>query len=665
MPTAPSVASGASVGHSETRTCGASFPLAQMAFPFSGEWTPRKTPSTSSGASAPMPTAQRPHSHSHYSTSNNRTNDVATGPMAALIGPRPTTAAEPTDSRNVARRLRRQVPHQPIAQLEHHYHQRQQQQQQRPRLGTTATAIACGPSAASLSSSSSAAAAVALRTLRELSTSTVTCGALETSAVQSHRSVRAGTDSRSGSRERHEPTARACADSAKRTPYEQWRRLKRARTASGNSCASTSSSSSFASYVVNPQTGRHDFGLSSGDDDDVDSVTSGVDEATDGHEAQEERPLSSSVLQQIVAPSLPPPPYPVDPYHFYCKATGTTTGARTATAHVTSLLAALFTDCGIEAIFHPLKCKFKCLKYVHYSHVEFVARVYAHARTLLVEFQRRSGSVLLWDGLYRILHQKLVVIVDPAALPCPQSSGQKRVARNSVSSALRDRAVGPPHRDRASTLTPSQSVDHGTRIWRALSLKKPTPSSGVEAMKIMLTSRCLDAMREGCAGLAELTEDVQNSCLVAHAELVVPLIQAVEATDLGMSRCAIGALANIACAVPRFPETELVLAQRTAQQLRMQAIPVVLAQVEHANKQSLFSIELLRECARALGAFARLVSEVESAALAASSVHDERCVRVLRLYAKHRDAQLASHCRAALEQLYRNVSSLRCSIANK
>ena len=121
------------------------------------------------------------------------------------------------------------------------------------------------------------------------------------------------------------------ADSAQRTPYERWRRLKRARTASGNSCASTSSSSSFASYVVNPQTGRHDFGLSSedDDDDDVDSVTSGVDETTDGHEAHDERPLalssSSSVLQHIVAPSLPPPPYPVDPYHFYCKAPGTTT----------------------------------------------------------------------------------------------------------------------------------------------------------------------------------------------------------------------------------------------------------------------------------------------------------------------------------------------------
>ncbi|KAI9906321.1 hypothetical protein PsorP6_003790 [Peronosclerospora sorghi] len=109
----------------------------------------------------------------------------------------------------------------------------------------------------------------------------------------------------------------------------------------------------------------------------------------------------------------------------------------------------------------------------------------------------------------------------------------------------------------------------GTQIWRTLSLKKPTPSSGVEAMKIMLTSRYLDAMREGCAGLAELREAVQSSCLVAHANLVMPLIQAAEATDLGMSPCAVGALANIARAVPRFPETELALARQTAQQLRV------------------------------------------------------------------------------------------------
>ncbi|KAF4323415.1 hypothetical protein BBO99_00003128 [Phytophthora kernoviae] len=396
------------------------------------------------------------------------------------------------------------------------------------------------------------------------------------------------------------------------TPYEQWRRLRRARTVSGNSNASTSSTSSFASYVVNPQTGRKDFGLGSDDEEEEEEEEAMVDE-----EIQTDVP---SVLQHIVAPSLPPPPYPVDPYHFYCKIKRENSGAGTAASDVTSTLAALFNESGIEAIFHPLKCKFKCLKYVHYSHVEFVVRVYAHQRALLVEFQRRSGSVLLWDGLYRILYQKLSSMIDANALQCPQSSGQKRMARDNTADVIPVR-----------------------------------PHSGVEAMKIMITSRYLDAQREGCAGLAELTEDVQNSCLVAHAGLVVPLVGAVAVTDLSMSRCAVGALANIARAVPRFPHTELVLARRTAQELRMQGTPAVLAQLEHATEQSLFSIELLRECARALGALARLLSEVDPHFAVASSVHDERCVQILRVHAKHRDAQLASHCCAALEELHLNA----------
>ncbi|KAL4160400.1 hypothetical protein PRNP1_000969 [Phytophthora ramorum] len=487
---------------------------------------------------------------------------------------------------------------QPIAQLEHHYHRQQQRHKVDgpPSLRASTSRL---PSAVELRRSDGKAA---------LSRSH---GApvLRSSASPRHSDINA-------------------------TPYEQWRRLRRARTASGNSCASTSSTSSFASYVVNPQTGRPDFGLGSDDEED--------------EEVEEEEEVPS-VLQHIVAPLLPPPPYPVDPYHFYCRPKRKNSGAGTAAADVTSTLATLFAECGIEAIFHPLKCKFKCLKYVHYSHVEFVVRVYAHQRTLLVEFQRRSGSVLLWDGLYRILHQKLAPVIDATALPCCQSSGQKRVAAEHGSNQLSN------HYQPATPTLPLDDGGFGTQIWRTLSLKKPTPSSGVEAMKIMLTSRYLDAMREGCAGLAELTEDVQNSCLVAHADLVTPLVQAAETTDLSMSRCAVGALANIARAVPRFPENELALAQRTAQQLRIQATPVVLAQLEHASERSLFSIELLRECARALGAFARLVTEVDPRSVAASSVNDERCVRILRLHAKHRDPQLASHCRAALEQLCLSV----------
>lgn len=429
-----------------------------------------------------------------------------------------------------------------------------------------------------------------------------------------------------------------------RTPYEHWRRLRRARTTSGNSCASTSSTSSFASYVVNPKTGQFDCELES----DVQSNEEEAENRSSIRNLNKDKPKEPPfVLERIVAPVLPPPPYPVDSYHFYSKSKRTNTGAGTAAAEVTSTLAALFTGCGIEAIFHPLKCKFKCLKYVHYSHVEFVVRVYAHQRALLVEFQRRSGSMLLWDGLYRILYQKLVPIIDATALPCSQSSGQKRIANDIAASPGFTQALNLQTRQ-------SCSLDHEglcNQLWQTLSLKKPTPSSGVEAMKIMLTSRYLDAMREGCAGLAELTEDVENSCLVAHASMVTPLIQAAGATDLSMSRCAIGALANIARAVPRFPESELLLARQTALQLRSEATPVILRQLEDANEHSLFSIELFRECARALGAFVRLVSEVDPRAVAASSINDERCLRVFCLHAKHRDAQLASHCRAALEQL--------------
>ncbi|GMF12812.1 unnamed protein product [Phytophthora lilii] len=580
------------------------------------------------------------------------------------------------DSRAAARRLRRQYPQQPIAQLEHHYHRQHQRPSQPqpvhnsrgffdgpPRLVSSHSSTSSASSASSLHSSTSR-----LPSKMELRRSETghakaalsrSHGALGIPVFRSSRTTKvsasASNDGFSPSSNGHSLRTENNGGGVQSTPYEQWRRLRRARTASGNSCASTSSTSSFASYVVNPNTGRHDFGLGSDDEND-DEEEEDLDSLMDVEEEEEpDRPDGlPSVLQHILAPSLPPPPYPVDPYHFYCKPKRTNTGAGTAAAEVTSTLAALFADCGIEAIFHPLKCKFKCLKYVHYSHVEFVVRVYAHQRTLLVEFQRRSGSVLLWDGLYRILHQKLTPIIDSTALPCSQSSGQKRVARDSASASA-DHSIGS---NQHAAHISSRSSDHevlGTQIWRTLSLKKPTPSSGVEAMKIMLTSRYLDAMREGCAGLAELTEDVQNSCLVAQADLVTPLVQAAKATDLSMSRCAVGALANIARAIPRFPESELVLARRTAQQLRIQATPVVLAQLEHASERSLFSIELLRECARALGAFARLVSEVDPRSVAASSVNDERCVHILRLHAKHRDAQLASHCRAALENLRLNV----------
>ncbi|KAI9905219.1 hypothetical protein PsorP6_013925 [Peronosclerospora sorghi] len=80
-------------------------------------------------------------------------------------------------------------------------------------------------------------------------------------------------------------------------------------------------------------------------------------------EEEDRRGELPSMLQNFIAPSLPSQPYPVYPYHFYCKARRTNSGAGNAAAEVTSMLAVLFEDCGIEAIFHPLKCKFKGLKY--------------------------------------------------------------------------------------------------------------------------------------------------------------------------------------------------------------------------------------------------------------------------------------------------------------
>ncbi|KAI9907861.1 hypothetical protein PsorP6_004667 [Peronosclerospora sorghi] len=112
---------------------------------------------------------------------------------------------------------------------------------------------------------------------------------------------------------------------------------------------------------------RYDFGL--GNDGDIEDGGDG-DGIMDVEE-EDRRGELPSMLQHIIVPSLPSQPYPVDPYHFYCKDRRTNSGAGNAAAEVTSMLAALFEDCGIEAIFHPLKCKFKCLKYVHYSHVEF------------------------------------------------------------------------------------------------------------------------------------------------------------------------------------------------------------------------------------------------------------------------------------------------------
>ncbi|TYZ60998.1 hypothetical protein PybrP1_005353 [[Pythium] brassicae (nom. inval.)] len=369
-----------------------------------------------------------------------------------------------------------------------------------------------------------------------------------------------------------------------------WLIRRRGRSVSDNSSASTSSMSSSASA------GRFSLRQLSADVSAFRSESMDSNDSMDGGFG-----LAGSA---VVAPALPRPPYPVDPYHFYCL-------PHLSAGAVLSDLATLLNDCDVEHSLHALKCKFKCVKYVHYSQVEFIVRVYAHQSALLVECQRRSGSLLLWDGLYNIVYHQLADIIDPSAPACSQSGGQKR--------------VGAMRRDSLSV-----------QIWRTISVQ--TPSSGVEAMKIMLTSKYTDAQREGCAGLAVLTEDALSAYLVAKHDLVGALVAAADADDFDMARCAVGALANIAKALRSFPSPEV--AERTRAHVTRAATTVV--ELLAKTNDTSFSLELLRECARALCAFSGVCPQ-----------HIVACEGNAQLarHASHRDAQLAGHCRAALQLL--------------
>lgn len=388
----------------------------------------------------------------------------------------------------------------------------------------------------------------------------------------------------------------------------EWRVRRRGRSVSDNSSCSTNSLSSISSNcsVVSIDSssgyysivGRPSLQKLSADVSAFRSGSMDSDDSMDGS-------LLGSV---VVAPALPRPPYPVDPYHFYCK-------PYLATGSVLSDMTTLLNDCDVEYSLHAFKCKFKCVKYVHYSHVEFIVRVYTHQNALLVEFQRRSGSLLLWDGLYNILYHKLVDLVDPSAPACPQSGGQKK--------------VGVVRRDSLSA-----------QIWRTISSE--TPSSGVEAMKIMLTSKYVDAQREGCSGLAVLTEDAQSSFLVAKHDLVGALVSAAESDDLDMARCAVGALANISNAIGSFSSQQV--ADETIEQVKHAAKVVVERLAKTSDTR--FSLELLRECARALCSFGKICPQ--------QIVACDGSAR-LQLHANHRDAQLAAHCREALQGLQLNV----------
>lgn len=314
-------------------------------------------------------------------------------------------------------------------------------------------------------------------------------------------------------------------------------------------------------------------------------------------------------LSVVVPPRLPPAPYPVDPYHFYCRANDS------EPATLAQEIRSLLVECNIEFLFQPCKCKFKCVKHVQYSHVEFIIRVYATANgVLLLEFQRRSGSLLLWDGLYSVLYNRLARWADPIATACPQSGTQKKVSPDSLS----------------------------VRVWNKLSTSVHTPTSGVEAMKIMITSPHFDAQVEGYSGLAAITENAESAYLVAKFGIVEHLVTAAASEDHHMARCAIGALGNISRAVDSFPDEKV--AAQTVDLLKHTA-RVVVARLG-TTTDSLFSLELLRECARALGSFGKVCPhEVVG------------CEGLLQLkhHMNHRDHQLAALCREALHELETTV----------
>ncbi|GLD97616.1 hypothetical protein PINS_up006306 [Pythium insidiosum] len=364
------------------------------------------------------------------------------------------------------------------------------------------------------------------------------------------------------------PLFRKCRTSSNDNSYDEWMHRRR-RTTSGNSTASSRSSCPSV--------------------DDADCDMGGI----------------------IVAPALPSAPYPVDPYHFYCRDGIDTTA-------LISDIRELFEECDIEHTFRPLKCKFKCVKYVHYSHVEFYVRVYATGDRLLLEFQRRTGSLLLWDGLYSVLYHRLKRWVDSTATACPQSGAQKKVA-------------------------PREEDSISVRIWKKLATSHCTPTSGVEALKIMISSTFADVQREGCAGLAVVTEQPENAYRVAEAGIVTYLVQLAQSDDFDMARSAIGALGNISRALPSFPDRKLAAA--TVEEIKP-AVRVAVLVLTHTTS-TLFSLELLRECARALGSFGRVCpSEIRV------------CDGALQLqqHANHQDRQLSSLCQQALQELHANAS---------
>lgn len=378
-------------------------------------------------------------------------------------------------------------------------------------------------------------------------------------------------------------------------------RLRRRRSVSSNSTDTTVSSSRRSSFLSSDDRRSSASSLLS-----EDQAPSSEDDGTGDFERQ--------CSSRLVAPALPSAPYPVDPYHFHCFR------AQTSSALVMEITQAL-NQCDVEYSFQPWKCKFKCVKYVHYSLVEFIVRVYTTQHgVLLVEFQRRSGSALIWDGLYSVLYHKLAQWVDPQASACPQSGGQKKVLVVTADS---------------SASTPSSS-QLSPQVWRTFGANPNRESSGLEAMEIMVTSKYIDAQREGCAGLAMLTEDEQGARLAVKQELLEPLVTAAGSEDMEMARCAVSALANIARALVSYPNPAVSMDHLT------RAVQIVTGLLEKSSDTTQRSLELLRECARSLICFSKLCPK---------AVQQFNGGSLLLQHASHRDSVLSKHCLDAMAAL--------------
>ncbi|OQR81170.1 hypothetical protein ACHHYP_16680 [Achlya hypogyna] len=331
-----------------------------------------------------------------------------------------------------------------------------------------------------------------------------------------------------------------------------------------------------------------------------------------------------TVSRLPAAPQLPTVPYPVDPYHFTCLA-----GVDTKDA-VAQILRTLNVH-DVDLVFQVHKCKFKCVKYVQYDRVDFNVRLYVTANaTLLVECQRRSGSLLAWDTLYRAMYGDLARIVDVGAPSCPQSGGQKKVF---AGPALLDGVRGPG--------APS--------------------SSGMDVFVIMLTSHFVDIRAEGCAAVAVATETL----LTAHKAAVSGLIALLVAQVLEMSgyehapaqllvshapivplcvrrdivRCAVSALANIAAAYPTcVGASAAILAQFKG------VLPALLGWLTTETNGGDYTLrELQRECCRAV---------VPLMALLPAEFSPEDKAALIAFAGRARDnPKMTVHCSRILENL--------------